>query len=444
MSAADTLDCGAARRLACAFCDGTIAQSDRSRYSLHLLRCNRCRLLVDDLRLALATLAELADPGDHSPPPWLGHMYRLWRAASTPAAPSAGQKTASTALTSFLPSPRGGKGSRDQADYSSLVKAALDESFDSGPRNPALALSVAEVAVAVAEMAVNMPHSGVASRDLVAAAQATLGNARRINNQIRAAEAAFTSALASWELGSRRGELRAHILALRSTLRCDQRQFDDGRLMLEEALAIFRRSRDNTNVGRTLIRLGTILGEAGHTDDAIRALSDGCRLLDPASHEALLLGAKHNMALYFLHAARVEEAAGILTEIRPAYQRIGRPMYSLRLRWLEGLLAKERGNLAEAEGALREVRERFRELNLPYDVALASLDLATVYLLQGRTTEIAALSVEMMTVFRSLAIEREAMAAVLVLYRAARLERVTEFLLARLAESFKRFRTDSQ
>ena len=45
------------------------------------------------------------------------------------------------------------------------------------------------------------------------------------------------------------------------------------------------------------------------------------------------------------------------------------------------------------------------------DVALASMDLAVVYLRQGRTDEIKRLAVEMLTIFRSLHIHREAIAS---------------------------------
>jgi hypothetical protein len=98
----------------------------------------------------------------------------------------------------------------------------------------------------------------------------------------------------------------------------------------------------------------------------------------------------------------------------------------------------------QAEVAFREVRQAFIELGVDYDAALASLDLAGILVLQGRTDDLRQLAEEMLAVFTSRNIHREALAALLFFCHAARMEQVREKLVRDVADFLKRARNDPE
>ena len=112
----------------------------------------------------------------------------------------------------------------------------------------------------------------------------------------------------------------------------------------------------------------------------------------------------------------------------------------MRLRWVEGRIALGTGEGPAAETAFREVQREFFELHMGYDAALVSLDLAVLYAQAGRLTELKSLAVEIMPVFESREVNREAMAALLMFQHAAQEERLTVDLARQLAAFLKRER----
>jgi hypothetical protein len=90
----------------------------------------------------------------------------------------------------------------------------------------------------------------------------------------------------------------------------------------------------------------------------------------------------------------------------------------LRLRWLEGRIHAGLGELERAERELLATREGFAATGNPYLTALVALDLAAVWLRQGRTPRVRQLVEEMIATFRALRIAREAVAALLILREA--------------------------
>jgi hypothetical protein len=106
--------------------------------------------------------------------------------------------------------------------------------------------------------------------------------------------------------------------------------------------------------------------------------------------------------------------------------------------WLEGLIAAGRGEADDAERLFREAQRSFLEMDLPYTAALASLDLAALWLRQGRTEETRNLVEELLATFRVLDIRREAIAALLMLREAFQKDRATLALLRTVASELQR------
>ncbi len=130
----------------------------------------------------------------------------------------------------------------------------------------------------------------------------------------------------------------------------------------------------------------------------------------------------------------------LVSELLPLHARLGGAIDKLRLRWLEGKIAHVQGDLERSRTAFEEVREAFIERSLAYDAALVSLDLAAVHLQEDRFADVLQLAGEMLVVFRTLQIDREAIAAIFFLERAAAAREVSLSLLAELAAYFKRAR----
>ena len=75
---------------------------------------------------------------------------------------------------------------------------------------------------------------------------------------------------------------------------------------------------------------------------------------------------------------------------------------------------------------------------MPFDQALVSLDLASVYLVRERFGQLLELAGEMLAVFRALEIDREVIAALFFLQEAVRARSVSLALLGELGTYLKR------
>ena len=75
--------------------------------------------------------------------------------------------------------------------------------------------------------------------------------------------------------------------------------------------------------------------------------------------------------------------------------------------------------------AFVQMRDGFLQEGLGYDAVIVSMDLALLYLRQGRTAELKTLAREMLPIFRSQDVHREAVAALVLFQEAIREEQIT-------------------
>jgi len=143
-------------------------------------------------------------------------------------------------------------------------------------------------------------------------------------------------------------------------------------------------------------------------------------------------------------ADRHEEAAKLFPEVRKMAIELKSDTDIVRSIWLSGWIARGLGKLDEAERAFAETREEFVERGIGYDAALASLDLASVYAQQGRTAEMKELAEQMLPIFRSRDIHREANAALLVFQKAAQAEQVTLKMVRDIAHFLREARLNPE
>ncbi len=301
----------------------------------------------------------------------------------------------------------------------------LDTAREWGFQEPGRALELSQLGVEIAQRLDKAACGELRVHDLTARAWASLGNAQRIRSDFPAAEKSFAHAEQLLKSGTGNPVEKAQVLLLKASLRGNQQRFREAFRLLDRVMLLGRKCDDSHLCGKALIMRGFLLGLASDPEAAIRHLTEGLRKVDPAADPRLVIVAQHNLTLYLAEGGRYNEAVRLLESARPLYHQIGDQMSLLRLRWLEGKIACALGHFAEAEEFLRGVQKELIERDLGYDAALLSLDLATIYARQGRSTEMRRLAEEMLPIFKSQDIHREAIAALFVFQKAAEMERVT-------------------
>jgi hypothetical protein len=98
------------------------------------------------------------------------------------------------------------------------------------------------------------------------------------------------------------------------------------------------------------------------------------------------------------------------------------------------------GRREEAREALAAVRREFLTRDMAYDAALVTLELATLSIKEGRIAEVKDLAGEIVEIFRTRDVHREALAALTVFQSAALLETATAELAREVAASLTRAR----
>lgn len=266
--------------------------------------------------------------------------------------------------------------------------------------------------------------------DLRARAWAELGNAWRVCDDLRQAEAALTGALDLRTEGTGSQLLLARLADLSASLLCDQRRFTEGFQMLDTAHALYLQEGAAHDATRVLLMKGLYLGHTGNPEEGLQVLSQVLDEIDGERDPQMLFQTLHNVLLFRVELGELDEAQRQLQRMRPLYERHASPFIWTKLRGIEGKIASGLGDLARAEQLFRGVRGELDEAGLGYQAALITLDLASVCLRLGKKIEVRQLVAEMVATFRSLGVEREAMAALLMLNEAVEQDQATLELLA--------------
>jgi tetratricopeptide (TPR) repeat protein len=323
-----------------------------------------------------------------------------------------------------------------------LCQLLLQKSREATFSDPAKGVELANLALRIVR------HLGKAYDpnwvlDLRARCFAHLGNARRVLGELRSADDAFVKAegcLARSMSGNT--EVKAEILDLKSSLRRAQRQLGEALGLLDQALSSYRETGDIHGIGKSLLKKAKILEESGSLDDAIHLLQQIGDEIDPAREPQLAAYARFNLLSCLAWAERFVEAQDLLPEIRAAFPETALPLDLVRLHWIEGLIHLGLGRRGPAEAAFREVQREFLERGMGYDAALVSLDLARLYAQEGCTDDLKRLAAELMPIFESRDVHREAIVTLLMFQRACEEERLTVELVQQFAAYLRRERRE--
>jgi tetratricopeptide (TPR) repeat protein len=322
-----------------------------------------------------------------------------------------------------------------------LAERLIEESRRRTPADPRGGYDLAEVARAVIQRSPDHPDTF----SLLSLASAQMANACRAGGDLRRASEHFQYVryVVSHE-GVTDPLALAQIDHLEGSLRKDQRRFEEAEALLTRAAMLFRISGAFVETSRVLLKLGAVFFQQDFFERAIEATEAALERFPPADEPRLYLMGRHNLALYLAEAERFAQAAALVAADEDLYRQYSDPWTQLRLSWLRGKIAAGLGETADAERFFRETRDGFVRQENGYDAAMASLDLALLYLKEGRTADVLPLAEEMVEIFEAQDVHREALAAVLLFQEAARREEVTAGMVRELAgrlETVRRGRT---
>lgn len=281
-----------------------------------------------------------------------------------------------------------------------------------------------------------------AIEDLRARAWAYVANSRRVKSDLRGAEEAFALAFATLRHGTGDPMERAVLYDLKASLLRAQRRFRESLRLLHRAIAIFREAGERHRAGRALVSMSTVHHMAGNPEEAVPLLYQALELIDPAREPRLVLAAWHNLIDDLAEVGQFMEAQKLLVKARPMYQQFPQPWPQNPRKWVEGKIARGLGQQARAEALFLEARDGFLLEGAAYDLALVSLELASLYAAQGRVAELKRVAEEMVPIFSSRQIHREALAALSFWKQAVDAERAGVDLVTGIAAFLKRARHD--
>jgi len=305
--------------------------------------------------------------------------------------------------------------------------------------NAAHMLHLAHLARLVAEACtVEIAGSAPKLADLRALGWNQYANALRVSGRLREAEEAFANARRFCEEGTGDPPLRAGVLARIASLRIFQRRFDEAIALADEVGRIYSELGEISLLSTNRVQKAMAQLLSGAPEAAVRTLNRAIPLIDQEGDPHLLLAACHNLIRAYIEMGEPEQALSLFFEARGLYQDFQDPLIALRAGWQEGQILRDLGHLQAAEASLLRARQGFMERELLYEVAVVSLDLSAVYLRLGKIEKLRETVLEMVPIFTSLGVDRDALAALLQLQQANQQSRqaleLIRFLSSRLEQ----------
>ena len=243
--------------------------------------------------------------------------------------------------------------------------------------------------------------------------------------------------------------LLAKLNRLQGLSRWGQSRSEEALRFFDEAACIYEAVGDIQGLGKTCVDRAGALDETEGPQAAIRSLIKACGLVDLAEDPRLAFVIAQNLSIYHAELGKTESALSFLELARDLLgKQKSAPADSLRMDWSAGRILAQAGQASESVSVFRGVRDGFAKLGLAAEAGQASLDLALSLLNLGRIGELKEVAQEMLPIFRSRLLHKEALAAVEFFREAvaaetitaAQIHAVSAFLSELEADSRARFR----
>ena len=310
-----------------------------------------------------------------------------------------------------------------------LALCCCEGSIRKAAHRPEEALDLADLALSIAE---RVPGPESWRSRVMGYCWAHVANARRVSNDHAGADEAFVRAWDLWRAGADAEGLLPEwrLFDLEASLRRAERRFP-------EALELLDRARsgcggDPLAAGRILLNKEHAFNQMGDVEAALATLMEAAPLVEASGDRRLLFALRFNMADDLFHLERYAEAAALLPQVRELAVQQGNELDLVRVIWLAARVDAGRGRTEEAIAGLEQVCRDFIARELAYDAALASLDLAALWLKAGLKAQVRGLAFAMSRIFKMKGIAREALASLTLFCDAARQESATAELARRV------------
>jgi tetratricopeptide (TPR) repeat protein len=263
-------------------------------------------------------------------------------------------------------------------------------SVESADRDPEAAAPLANLAARIARH-LGAGYDPALLPDYRALSLCGLGNAWRALGELGSAGDAFDLAETLRRGGSGYPEFEAETAALRALLRRDQGRLEEAIDLLDGVEAIYGAAAeevaepdlyDRERHAEARVHRGWCLYHLGRVEAAAAALEAATSLLVEPRQRRLVLAARCGLLWCSLTLGRPD----VEKRLAAAYQlagRVGDEADRLRLDRAQARIDARLGERGPAEQALRHAAQRFAELDLGIEAALAHLDLAALYVGQG-------------------------------------------------------------
>lgn len=311
-----------------------------------------------------------------------------------------------------------------------LFGELLERSWAIRHEDPKKMVTLARFAVEVAQNLDAHRYSPELLADIEARAWGELGNAHRTADELDAAERAFNLAFGLLARGTGDPLLKAHLHERHASFLGARREFGLAFAALDVVRSTYLELGDRHLAGRATLVKAIHTFYSGYPEQAIVLTQQGLRWIDKNRDPNLTFFAIHNQLVFLVACSRFPEArrALVIHQKNLHQGTIGR-INALKLRWLEAQISVGLQEWSEAEISLREVKLGFEEAGMVFHAALASLELALVWMRQGRYHDSERLVLETVEVFVALRIRREALGAMKVLREAFKRQIATAGLL---------------
>ncbi len=268
-----------------------------------------------------------------------------------------------------------------------------------------------------------------------------LGNAFRVQGELRSAKTVFMEAEEEWRAGEGcPGDLlcEARLLDLKSSFLTAERELPGALDLLDRALA----AGEPGMKGRLLIKKSKAMEEQDDLEAAVALLKQAEPFVDEHREPRLWLCLRHNLLDLQSKIGRFLEAEALIPEVRRLSQTQGKELDRVRLQWAEGRVEAGLGRMQQGIDHLSRVRAEFVNRKIWYDAALVTLELTALFLKDGRTGMVKTLASHLKPIFQAQGVHREALAALTLFTKAADQEKATLDMAEGLVTYLRRARHD--
>jgi tetratricopeptide (TPR) repeat protein len=289
-----------------------------------------------------------------------------------------------------------------------IARLLLARSRELWMAEPYSAKEAASLAAVIADRLDEGRYGATVLEEVRARAWSYLGNSWRILGDLQPATKALGRAFKHLAACGGDPFLEAEILGFTASL-CDSRGQPAAALpLIERARLIYREAGDRRLEGRSLIIKGMLQGNALRYGRAISSTRKGLAQVHLEDDPILTLGGQHNLMTFLAASGRPQKARALIAAKRTLYLEVGHQPLLVKLRWLDGVIARQLGDFGVAESCFWMATEGFLDRGLELDAALAMLEVVEICATQGSRGRAKLLAAEVIPVLEGYGALRQA------------------------------------